>query len=84
MATQKDITSVSMTDIGVRMEVPKDKLEEVSVILRCILALSDGKDTNQLIQEGESYEYLVRRLTYYVDNLNEIAETVREITGYAQ
>lgn len=68
--------------LGVPMEIPVDRLHDISVILRVVLALSDD-DTQTLITQGEAYEVLVRRLEHYHNNLNDVAKRIREVTHYA-
>lgn len=68
--------------LGIPMEIPADRLDDISVILRVVLALSDD-DTPTLIDQGEAYEVLARRLEHYHNNLSDVAKRIREVTHYA-
>lgn len=67
--------------LGVPLVLPDNGIQDITKVLRVILALSEV-DTQNLINSGESYEVLVKRLDFYRQNLQDVATKIREVTHY--
>ena len=82
MAVTNSITSESDSIppvLGNPMQLPQKSLDDISIILRVVLALSED-DTNGNICKDNAE--LIKRLEYYRNNLKDVAKRIKEVTQY--
>lgn len=81
--------------LGIELAIPDNKIHEISIILRVIMALDTHRDVpglrcqndvDTLIDEGEPYEimkkYLIwyqKELDWYQNNISDIANRIYEV-----
>lgn len=68
-------------DIG-RPVVITEENHDAAVMLLRVIAEFGNDDTDSMIAEGEPYEALVRRLSFYKQNITVFSSLAREVLGY--
>lgn len=83
MAKANNITVTNQNSplIGVPLEIPNDSINDLSIILRVIIAMDDDYDKEKLFKTDETNESLTRRLSGYHNNIHDIAERIKTVIG---
>ncbi len=81
-ANRTTLQAIPNPVLGIPLSLPKGCEHDISVILRVILSMAEEYDTGVLIDEGEPYEVLVRRLAGYHRNIEDIASRIKEVIGH--